>query len=254
MTKQIASIYYIALEARRQEYGGKFNMSAVPKGSSPAILTVPDHRQVETLPYSQSSHSGRRDQVRRVVLGEEIAPDILAEWTERNPDASPSCAPGMWIVRDVIPIWHEEGESKGNALIDADGRQQHRDTTAEEKAAMFAEDLAAAIVRQDAWVERCVQKGDIMDEDIKKRPFIPEYCKAAALYRGDDRKWLHVRKASDIVSCPWCRKSVDAEAIVCSECGRVVNPAREALMKTQQKLAAEVAVKRQAAAQPQEAA
>ena len=156
----------------------------------------------------------------------------------------------MWIVRDIIPLWDDAGK----ALIDADNKQQHRDATAEEKSAMFSEDLAAAIARQDAWVEMCVQKGDIMDEDIKKRQFIPEYCKAAALYRGDDRKWLHVRKASDIVSCPWCRKSVDSEAIVCSECGRVVNPTREALMNTQQKLAAEIAVKRQAAAQPQKAA
>lgn len=229
MTKTIASIYYEDLSAERSIYGGRWKVSAIQKGAAPFLLEVKDHYQMETEPWFRGSFGGKQLQVKKLVAGQEIAVDLLTQWTGSHPDCTPDCSPGLWIVRDVIYLSDENGKP----ILDGDGKQQFRPATAEEASRMFAEDLAAAVRRQAAWGEKAIQKGDMMAEDPKRVQFIPDYCKASATYYGRDRAWLRALTDGDIKTCQFCAKVIASNVVKCPHCTEVVDPVRYAALKAQ---------------------
>lgn len=221
MTKQIASIYYSELQPiRRPSYQGIFAIPVVKKGEKPALLTIKDHYENNDQPYFKGTgQNGKPFKVRETILGEQIADDVLAHWTKHHPEMTPQCAPGLWVVRDVVYLWDDEGK----ALIDADGRQEFRTATPEEKAAMFAEDLAAAQERQDAWCEAALVKGDIMSDNPKAVQWIPQYCRDSVDYAGQERTWRKGLKSGDVRNCIGCTKSISSQADTCPFCAAIVN-------------------------------
>ena len=239
MTKQIASIYYMPVEAKRTLYQGHFKMPAVKRGEKPFLLSVPDHYQWETQPFFKGTWNGRQRQERLTVLGEHIANCILSEWTDSHPEMNPQCGPGIWLVRDVIYLT----DDKGNAVMSADGKQAYRAATDQEREQMFAEDHAAALQRQATWGEASIRKGDIMAEEPKKVPFIPDYCKEACRYYGRERKWLYELRDGDVKACPFCTKSIAANAVKCPFCSEVVDFEAYAALQAKRKAAEEAALK-----------
>jgi hypothetical protein len=233
MTKTIASIYYMPLTARRPLYQGNFDIPAVARGERPFLLPVRDHYQWETLPWSFGYANGRQRQERRTILGEHIAADLLREWTASHPKMNPQCGPGVWIVRDCVYLFDPEGKP----IMDAEGKQAFRPATNEEREKMFEEDLRSAIERQSAWAEVCIREGDAMADDLKKIPFIPEYCRQACHYYGRDRKWLHELKDGDVKTCVFCTKVIAANAIKCPHCSEVVDFEAYAKLLNQRKAA-----------------
>lgn len=220
MTKTLASIYFSALqEIRRPLYQGIFAVKVVKKGEPPFLLTIRDHQEINDMPYFAGVNNNKPYKQRVTILGEQIAEDVLAHWTKMHPEMTPQCAPGMWVVRDVVYLWDDDGK----AMIDAEGRQEFRAATREERDTMFAEDLAAAMARQDAWVEAAIRKGDIMAEDPKKIPWIPQYCMDSVDYSGREREWRHGLREGDIKACPFCTKSIASRAFKCPHCGEVVD-------------------------------
>jgi hypothetical protein len=65
----IASIYFAPVKAERN-YGGPYEMPAVPPGADPALLSVQDRVQIEEGPY-QLGHGGR---VRRTGISCRASP------------------------------------------------------------------------------------------------------------------------------------------------------------------------------------
>lgn len=235
MTKQICSIYFSQLsEQRRPSYQGIFNIPVVKKGDKPVLLSIRDHYENNDLPFfAGTSANGKAIKQRIVIAGELIAGDILEHWTLKHPEMHSQCGPGMWVVRDTIALWDDDGKPK----IDAEGKQEFRMATEAEKAEMFAEDLAAAQVRQDAWVEVALVKGDIMAENPKAVQWIPQYCRDAVDYSGQERVWRKGLKSGDIRNCPFCTKPIAARATKCPFCSEVVDAVGHAALQARQEQA-----------------
>src|ERR1700679_1012628 len=113
---KIASIHFAPVEANRM-YGGPFNMPVVPLGAEPAILELEDIMQYDEGPYSLGSN-GRRQKTRSPVLGEEQAADFVREWTESGRGMGSYCRPGIWIVRDRLPLTYID--EKGTEIYKLD--------------------------------------------------------------------------------------------------------------------------------------
>jgi hypothetical protein len=220
MTKTLCSIYFSKLEpVERPLYQGKFSLPVVKRGESPAFLTIKDHYQVENLPYfAGTGNNGKPIQTRTTITGEQIAADCLAHWTAHHPEMSPQCGPGIWMVRDLIPIMGDNGVQ----LKDENGPVT-RPATPDEKAQLFAEDLAAAQMRQDAWAEKAVTAGDIASDNPKAIAWIAQFCKDSVDYLGMERDWRKGLRAGDVKPCPVCTKSVSARALKCPHCQEIID-------------------------------
>jgi hypothetical protein len=231
MVKQIASIHFETKIAKRDAYAGNFMLPAVPKGGEPAVIAIPDHVQREQGTYTE----GR--QLRRyTVRGEEIARDILAEWTEQAIGMTPHCHPGIWIVRDVVPVLLDNGQPE----ISAERESVVRLANDAERAQMWNEDLQAARTADANWAEYLIERGDILARKIEERVLITPSMRAAAIHYGRERDWLHALKDTDVQACPYCTTMVPVHAVVCPKCTQVVNPdawARLELLKSAAKSA-----------------
>lgn len=220
MTKQIASIYFSAVHAERKLYSGVYDIPAVEFGAAPFILTVTDKRQ-----RSQEPSPDGKNKITRVDLidGKEIALDILREWCEAGEGMAPQCRPGMWLVRDEIPVYIEDGPQKGLPEVDADGRPVWRQATEREKSEMFKEDFQAAKQAQAAFADYKIRNADSLEQKAWK--FIDPAARVAARYYGRDREWLAELRDGDVKSCGFCVKKIPAASLVCMYCQNVVDPA-----------------------------
>ena len=214
MVKQIASIHFEAKTARRDAYAGHFHLPAVPKGAAPVVISIPDHVQREQGTYTE----GR--QLRRyTILGEEIANDIMAEWTERAIGMTPECHPGIWLVRDVVPALLPNGQQE----ISIDRQAVVRLATDAERAQMWEEDLQAARQVDANWAEYLIERGDSLARKVEERVLITPTMRAAAIHYGRERDWLHALKDSDIQACQYCSSMIPSTAVVCPKCTQVAN-------------------------------
>lgn len=222
MTKTVASIYFSALqEVRRPSYQGYFSVPVVKRGEKPFLLTIKDHFEYNDMPFfAGTTANGKPFKQKITILGEDIAQDVIKSWTKDGPEMTPFCAPGMWMVRDVVPLFDDEGKP----LLNADGAQESRPATKEEREAMFTEDLAAAMDRQNAWAEISTLKGDVMADDPKKIPWIPQYCRDSVDYLSRERSWRKGLRDGDVKSCPSCTKSISSKAVKCPFCAEIVDP------------------------------
>lgn len=218
MTKYVASIHFEPRSIERSIYNGSFHAPAVPRGAKPFLLEVRDHIQLERLPYIVGG-----GQFPRQIFGEHIAADLITHWTSGALGMTGDCHPGFWIVRDSLPVLDETG----TPVKDAFGVVQTRPVTAEEKAAMWDEDLARETAAQKKWGALLVQKGDVLasDENAQMRILISDSMRAAALYYEWDREWLEELKDNNAKSCPFCFKSIDVRVVVCPHCTNTVDQA-----------------------------
>lgn len=184
--------------------------------------------QMEMQPYFAGTFNGRPIQKRIVVLGEEIAADLINQWTALGIGMNPDCGPGIWLVRDVIPQFHDDGRPK----LDIEGRSSFKPATDDEFQEMWEADLQSAIDRQAAWADVMIGKGDMMGDDPKQRPYIPLLSKQLARHYGRERAWLQELKDGDVRPCRFCFKSIDSRASVCPFCRQVVKPKEFSLEST----------------------
>lgn len=216
MTKTIASLYFEERRLTRPLYGGNFYAPAVPKGAKPFLLEVRDHRQPEKQPHIVGGHI-----IPRTITGEEIAADIVLHWTSGALGMKGDVRPGIWVVRDTIT----QVDENGVPIKDVFGAVQYRPATDEEKAAMWAEDVAENTACQARWGEFKIAVGDsyAKDENSKMRLLIDPTMKAAAKYYGRDREWLDELKDGDTKTCQFCFKAIDARVLTCPNCREVVD-------------------------------
>jgi hypothetical protein len=236
MQKQIASIYFAEVKTDRALYGGHYRIPAVAKGGTPEFITVKDEiqRSQEPSPDGKSKYT-RRD----LIDGRHIAVDIVREWTQETPGMTPQCRPGIWVVRDEMPLLNPDGTPQ----FDADHNAQWRPATTEEKEQMFQEDLASNRNADANWAEFLIQQGDFLDgQEPSHRKFIGPLAKQAARHWGREREWLEELRDSDIKKCPYCSKSIAKVAVKCS-CGEIVDLEGYARLKQREKEVLEAAGK-----------
>lgn len=226
MQKRIASIYFAPLKAERTLYGGYYDIPAVAKGAEPFVLTIGDkiQRSQEPSPDGKSKITQKY-----LVNGRDIANDILREWTRDSLGMTPECRPGVWIVRDEVPLTNEDG----TPVVDADKAAQWRPATDTEKQTMWAEDLESARIANANWGDYLIQSGDVLAEDPKQWVLIGPLRRIACRYYGKDRPWLQELKDSDIKKCPYCTKAIPIQAVKCPSCLEVVDAARYNTMRAE---------------------
>lgn len=236
--RQIASIYFSTVKASRPLYGGYYEIPAVPKEESdrkkavlPAgvslgpggtfLLNIDQKIQRSQEP----GPDGKRKVVQQyLVTDREISTDILREWTRETVGMTPDCGPGMWIVRDEVPLLNDDGTPQ----FDQDRRALWRQATDEEKKEMWAEDFAKAKERDANWAQYLINDGDRLAEDPKMRVLIGPLNKQACRAYGRDREWLEELKDGDTKVCDFCTKRIAVNAIKCPHCQEIVDPRRYA--------------------------
>jgi hypothetical protein len=221
MKRSIASIYYEPLTERRSYHPGAYSLPAIVRGSAPIIMVIEDQRQAD-------EDIVHRTRLKRVIRGEVIATDLVKTWTENHPSMGTDCHPGIWVVRDVIGLNKKtviNGVEAEVPDVDADGVQMYREATKEEAARMFAEDLADAEVCQANWAEICIAQGDALalNPKMREKNLIPSYCYSACTYYGKSREWTKKLSSDQGQVCRYCAKTISALAVVCPECGNIVN-------------------------------
>lgn len=221
MQKYVASIFFDDTRVDRAIYGGQFVLPAVPRGAPPYILEIRDHIQMEDLPFI--SGGGR---VPRVIAGEHIAADVVEHVAMLGRGMSVECGPGVWVVRDQVPLLDQDGAW----IIDANNKPETRPATEAEKQAMFAEDHAFALRRQDSYCQLLIGQGDAYAVNPKETILITPRMKKACIHAQRERDWLTDLKDGDVRLCPYCMKSIDSRAIKCPNCSEVVDVAKHAAL------------------------
>jgi hypothetical protein len=222
MIKKIASIYPIEMKAQRTLYSGDFVLPAYDRDKgTPVVIQIKDHVQYEQMPFFYAAQGAKRNPMaRHLITAIEIANDIVKEWTLHVMGQNPQSHPGIWVVRDTVPLFDDDGKP----IMSAMGPQEHRPATPQECEAMFEEDRAEAEAAQREWGEFCIQMGDIMSQKPEAIPWIPHYAKTLCRYYGRDKKWTRKQTEADVKNCPSCRSLIDVLAVVCPQCGRDVVP------------------------------
>lgn len=224
MTARVASVHYAPVHADRSIYGGLYDMPAVALGADPAIIVIEDRVQRDEGPVSMGPGGGRRVQLRNHVDGYEIAFDIVSEWTTNGLGRNPQSHPGIWVIRDRMPVYRTDEFGKEQAVMDGlTNKQVMRSATPEEATAMWAEDLASARAADRAYAEWCYLDGNRMAVNPIAVPLIPKMYKRAARQYGFEADWLKEGAAFEVAKCPMCDKVVSKATIVCPHCQQVVN-------------------------------
>ncbi len=226
MIKKIASIYFDDVELDRDLYGGHYRIAAVPKGAEPTIIIIKDEVQ-----RWQQPHIFQKAIKRDHISALSIALDCILHWTRNAPGMSPDCHPGIWLVRDEMPLLKENGLPE----TDADGKQQTRAATDEEKELMWAEDLAHARVADAAWAAFRIQQADAWYETPKDRMFIGTNHRRAAQHYGKERAWLKTLQETDQKQCQFCKTHNQFDAVICANCHQIIDVVRYRQLKAREK-------------------
>jgi hypothetical protein len=145
----------------------------------------------------------------------------VGEWTERGAMMNPQCHPGIWIVRDRLPILDEV---TGASMRDADDKALWRPATDDERAEMWEMDLQFNRTAQEAYSLALFENANGIDQDKRLRKFIPREAHLAARYYGWDAEWLRNNGVAVAPkTCIFCAKSIPGTAIKCPHCLEIVD-------------------------------
>ena len=243
---KIASIHWFPVTAHRRYRGVAYSIPAVELNKPPAIIQTHDLFEHDEGPTQPGTN--KRQKLQYLVKGEEIARDLIGAWTGStvvgvgmNPDRHP----GIWLVRDKIPVIEQTKKIVGDEsltaeermVLDASGNQVFRDATKEEALEMWEEDLAHARMADRAYAEWCWNEGNRIYrawEHGSKEPVpreMPPLYKAAARHYGLDADWLVEAASSTSMACPHCTKVVLKTAMICPNCTQPIDIERWARWK-----------------------
>lgn len=241
MTAKIASIHFAPVHADRSIYGGVYDIPAVPLGAEPFVLDIEDKVQYDEGPFTLGTGGGRA-KLMYAVDRYDICFDIVRHWTENSSAMTPACHPGIWVVRDRLPVYRANEYGKEEAVLDGFKKQVFRTANAEEQAEMWTEDLARARATDRAYAEWCYLDGNRMAANVNMVPLIPPNYKRAARHYGFQADWLKEGAAFEVTKCPMCDKVVSKATIVCPHCQQVVDLQRFAEREAEKAAAIRAAV------------
>lgn len=226
-TTRIASVHFAPLELGRPFRMDKYKMVACPLGAEPVVMDIYDLIQRDW--GSILSGTSKRQEHRWLVAGEEIARDLVGEWsgvTTVGVGMTPNCHPGVWVVRDKIPVTQKQqklvdGQQltfEETMVLDASNRPTFREATPDEFREMWAEDLAANRDADRHYAEWCWAQGNQISDDDKHNQLIPKNYRIAAKHYGLEASWLKEAAAMDSANCPSCGRLVSKKTFICGYC------------------------------------
>ena len=242
-TAHVATIHFHERVVDRKQFQfGTFTLPAVPLGDAPVVIAIPDKIQIDRGPFKDSMRGNQRSVVKFPETGQVIAHDIVKECTASGLGMTEGCHPGTWVVRESMPLLYEQDVFENGRLIAAQGTHQKdaeggalwRPATDEEKAVMWAEDLADAVKSDAAYAEMLIAYANSLDERLWAKAISP-VTKAAAKHYSITTAWNTKAGALERMPCPHCGEQVVKTAAVCRFCTRVVDPVRAALNEEKMK-------------------
>lgn len=249
---RIASIHWAAVTTARSYRGKAYGIPAVPLNAEPVIIQTHDLIQRDEGPWNGSTKE--RQKLQYLVTGEEIARCIVGEWTGTTVvglGKNPQRHPGIWIVRDRLPVIEQtqkmiDGENRTaeeRMVLDAGGHQLFRPATPDEAQQMWKEDLDHARMADRAYAEWCWNRGNQIyhawehgSKEPVPREMPPEY-KTGARHYGMDAEWLKEAASSNSMPCPHCERIVSKTAMICMYCTEPINLKRWAIWKAEKEKA-----------------
>lgn len=235
MQARIASIFFAPVKAERI-YGGVYELPAVRLGALPEFLQITDKIQVEQGPYQLGSN-GKRSRRQHLVRADTIAHDVVNEWTQNGVGMTPQCHPGIWVVRERVPLV----DLNGSLQLDADGIALWREAEDIEKEAMWVQDLAAARAADQSYANMLFMQGNAMADDPRLIPFIAANARLGARQYGLDAEWLRDGAALNVKTCAYCTKVIPAAAIKCPKCTEIVDVEGYAVLEAAKQVALKAA-------------
>lgn len=228
-TAKIASIFWDELKANRLYPGGPFTIPGVPLGAPPTILEIKDVHQIEWGPYGSNNH---RTRIKQLVECYDIVTDLVHEWANSGIQMSQVCHPGVWVVRERLPLVNPDG----TLVRDGDGIGMFREATEAEKAEMWAADLEENQNAQREYAEAMFNIAETTyNEEPRMRPWIHRHAFSAAKYYGLEAEWTKKASERNEKACPSCTAVISGKALKCPKCNAVVDikgyAAREATIE-----------------------
>ncbi len=222
---RIASVHFMPLDKARVYYG-TYRIAACPLGAEPKMLKIDRITQRDW--GSILPGTSKRQEHRWTVEPGEIARDLVGEWsgvTLIGLGMDPSRHPGVWVVRDQIPLTETKKREVGGEQLsyedmvkDAQGQMIYRDATTEEFNSMWAEDLQHNREADRRYAEWCWNEGNRISQDNKYNQLIPNSYRQAASHYGLDASWLKQAAAIDSKVCPACGRLGSKHTFVCGYC------------------------------------
>ena len=218
---RIASVHFAPLMAARNYRSEPYFIPAWKRGTEPQILIIE-----QRLQYDRTAYNGQkfRELITKLVQSYEIAHDLVKQWTNYGIYMSEQAHPGVWFVRDRLPVMNEDGTQ----MVDLEKKAVFREATPEEKRQMWEEDLHANMTADAAYADILISKGMEIHNSPEKhisdagsRP--SDLMKLAARAFGVDAPFLHQTTDANLKTCPVCTSKIHGAAIKCPKCLEVID-------------------------------
>jgi RNA polymerase subunit RPABC4/transcription elongation factor Spt4 len=225
-TARIATIHFAPVSAERSRYRGYYSLPACRLNAEPFIYEVPDMMEHNKGPYN---FGAQQPDIFETIQGMDIAQDIVNQWTVGGIGMTPDCRPGIWVVRERLPLMEKDHNGKFVAVLNAHKQQIFRPSTPEETRAMWEEDVAQNRRADRAYAEWCYREGNAIAGDLRRIQFIPEVYKLAARQYGMKAEhWTPEGAALESMACESCTRIVAKATIYCPHCHQPANRLRAA--------------------------
>jgi len=229
---KVASVHYCPLDAERSRYRGYYSIPACKLNADPVVYEVPDMLEHNKGPYNFGS---QQPDIFVTITGYEIAVDIVSQWTVGGMGMTPDCRPGIWVVRERLPVMEKDQNGKLVAVLNAHKQQVFRSATPEETKAMWEEDVIANRRADRAYAEWCYREGNAIAGDLRRIQFIPPaYRLAARQYGMKSEHWTTQGEALESVQCESCTRVVAKATVWCPFCHKAANRLRAAQWQVEQ--------------------
>lgn len=226
-TALVASVHFFPVRTKRNYRGAAYEIPAVPLNSEPKVIQV--HSLIQRDWGSMISGTNKRQEHRWPVLADEISHDIVGEWTGNTTvglGMTPLCHPGIWFVRERLPVIERQQKLVNDEtityeermMLDGDNKQLFRDATREEREQMWEEDLSAARAADRTYAEWCWNDGNRIWDRDKHTQLIPPMYRAAAKQYGLNATWLKEAASSEAFPCPHCGALGSKSTFICQVC------------------------------------
>ena len=241
-TAHVATIHWWPREVDRRTFQfGIFVLPAVPLGAKPQIIAVTDKVQKEKGPYGESQDRRKRSTKLFPETGEIIARDIVQECTQTGYGMTTGCHPGIWRVRESMPLLYDTDVNEdgriahraGEQQVDAEGTGLWRPANPEEAKAMWEEDEEYNRKADAAYAEMLINDANGKKEELWK--FITPLTRAAAAHYKITTLWNTKAGALERTPCPKCGEQIIKGVPYCRHCGRTVDVAKAMLIEEQEK-------------------
>lgn len=228
-TALVASVHFYPVKAKRNYRGASYEIPAVPLNAEPAVIQTHSLIQRDWGPIMTGTN--KRQERRDPVLADEIARCLVNEWTVLGVKMTPDCRPGIWTVRERLPVIQSEQKIvDGNMItfeermmLDGENKQLFRDATDAERKAMWDEDLASARAADRSYAEFCWNDGNRIWDRDKHTQLIPPMYRAAAKQYGLNADWLKEAASSEALPCPRCGTLGSKFTFICAKCLQPTN-------------------------------